>query len=958
MTSYDPARDEAEADGLPRGCGATILITTALITGLMVLVGLFLPPFSLYDRLFGVQYTALSQPGSRAATAEDGLRVSLVSGPAVDLTLGRVPLVTFAYGGDASDWVRQAQAALPRNLALLSDVYRVQYRQPNDALLSFSLVEPSAAQPEVLDVYGYDRANARWEFIPARYNGRRFEAVTARKYDAVALFQVAPTPPLVVVQYDLTQLLTPEAAAIADIVAPAGLQPMLNGALTGSLAPGFDLAADYQVMPILRDFADPRALDTETVNLLLSTPALRREHARQIASLAAGGFDGVWIDYRGLSADQRDNFSAFMRELRSQLNTTRMKLGVVVPAPVNHLGEWDTGPYDWQQIGRYADFVQVNLPLDPQAYLQGEREYARALFTWAVREVDRTRLMMGMTARSIRELNAAYTSVGYDEGLAALGSVVVSAPHTEGGVVVPGSTIRARLDGRPALAGVDMRLNAPYVDYLHADGSRAARVWLMTGNALRWRLDAGAGFALAGAAFYDLLAPDLAEGVSAAIRDYRAQVPPAVSPTDLVLRWRIEGTNGLLQEVITPLGQELETVLNAPDGNYAVNVAITGIGEDVEESPRSGAVVALFEPTATPTPLPTPTPTPLPTVTPTPAPIVATAAPAGSAGGGSNWGAVRPGAGSIRVGQFEYGGHVSNASSAATISAMQRAGMTWLKVQVRYSPGADASAAANYINLARQNGFKSLIGTVGNPGDLAAGGDGFISGYVNWLATIASYGPDAIEVWNEPNLDREWPTGQISGAAYTNMLRLAYDAIKSRNPSVAVISAAPGPTGAEAAYPGRVMNDDRWLAEMVAAGGLNYTDCVGVHYNEGIVPPSVTSGDPRDNYYTRYLRTLLDRYWNIIGGQKPLCFTELGYLTPEGYPPLDPYFAWASGVTVGQQAAWLAEAAALLSQSGRVRMMIVWNVDFTYYGADPMAGFAIIRPGGGCPACDALAAAR
>jgi len=36
--------------------------------------------------------------------------------------------------------------------------------------------------------------------------------------------------------------------------------------------------------------------------------------------------------------------------------------------------------------------------------------------------------------------------------------------------------------------------------------------------------------------------------------------------------------------------------------------------------------------------------------------------------------------------------------------------------------------------------------------------------------------------------------------------------------------------------------------------------------------------------------------------------------------------------------------------------MIIWNVDFTRYDDDPMAGYAIIRPGGACPACDALRA--
>jgi Fe-S cluster biogenesis protein NfuA len=29
-------------------------------------------------------------------------------------------------------------------------------------------------------------------------------------------------------------------------------------------------------------------------------------------------------------------------------------------------------------------------------------------------------------------------------------------------------------------------------------------------------------------------------------------------------------------------------------------------------------------------------------------------------------------------------------------------------------------------------------------------------------------------------------------------------------------------------------------------------------------------------------------------------------------------------------------------------------VDFKDFGADPQAGYAIIRPGGACPACDSL----
>jgi hypothetical protein len=250
------------------------------------------------------------------------------------------------------------------------------------------------------------------------------------------------------------------------------------------------------------------------------------------------------------------------------------------------------------------------------------------------------------------------------------------------------------------------------------------------------------------------------------------------------------------------------------------------------------------------------------------------------------------------------------------------------------------------------------VSTVGHPEDVRNGGDGYFQQYAAWLGQVAAAGADAIEVWNEPNLDREWPEGMISGGLYANMLRAAYQQIKASNGSTIVISAAPAPTGAESAYPGKVRNDDGWLRELVDAGGLQYMDCLGAHYNEGIMPPDATSGDPRQPYYTRYFTSVMNTYWGIVGGQKPICFTELGYLSSEGFGPLPEFFSWASNVTVSQQAAWLAQAAAISSQSGKVRLMIVWNVDYTLYGSDPQGGYAIVRPNGSCPACDALAAAR
>lgn len=313
-----------------------------------------------------------------------------------------------------------------------------------------------------------------------------------------------------------------------------------------------------------------------------------------------------------------------------------------------------------------------------------------------------------------------------------------------------------------------------------------------------------------------------------------------------------------------------------------------------------------------------------------------------------------PGPGPI-TGSFELGGHVFSFSYP---SQMRAAGMTWAKTQIRWDGSAPASIAQGAIDAARSNGFKILLSIVGDRGQLAANPTQYYQNFANFLGGVAALNPDAIEVWNEQNIDREWPAGRIGGAAYTQMLSAAYQAIKRANSNVLVISGAPAPTGFFGGCTGNGCDDAPFLQQMVQAGATQFMDCVGIHYNEGILSPTRTSGDPRGNpnHYTRYYQTMVNTYASIISG-KPLCFTELGYLSPEGYGPLPAGFEWAANVTAQDQAVWLAEATTLAKRSGRVRLLIVWNVDSTEYGADPQAGYAIIRPNNTCSACATLGAA-
>lgn len=330
------------------------------------------------------------------------------------------------------------------------------------------------------------------------------------------------------------------------------------------------------------------------------------------------------------------------------------------------------------------------------------------------------------------------------------------------------------------------------------------------------------------------------------------------------------------------------------------------------------------------------------------------AAPAPDTGATPDPNLPAPVAGSGATGGFELGGHVLELS-ANTKSLMNRSGMTWAKKQLRWNMGDGTGTAAGMINSARAQGLKILLGVVGNPSQMG-NFDDYVTQYAAFVGEVAALGPDAIEVWNEPNIDREWPNGQVNGGNYTRLLAAAFNAIKSRNPNVMVVSGAPAPTGywGTAGCAAEGCNDDVFMQQMAAAGAANYLDCVGLHYNEGIVAPNVNSGDPRGEYPTYYFSSMLQRGYGPFS--KPVCFTELGYLSGQDMGRAIPGgFAWAQNTTVAQHASWLASAASQAAQSGRVRLMIVWNVDFPDQGgADPMGGYAMLRKDGTCPACDQL----
>ncbi|MFT5194490.1 MAG: hypothetical protein ACI9EW_001946 [Cellvibrionaceae bacterium] len=304
--------------------------------------------------------------------------------------------------------------------------------------------------------------------------------------------------------------------------------------------------------------------------------------------------------------------------------------------------------------------------------------------------------------------------------------------------------------------------------------------------------------------------------------------------------------------------------------------------------------------------------------------------------------------GYVDISGFDYGGQTHDFQSP---DVMRRAGMTWVKFQLKWRSDSVPSEINEKLGRAKAAGFKVLVSVTGDPYPTSIDYPAFQT-FMAGLGAL-SPAPDAIEVWNEMNIDFEWPVGQIDPAIYVEqMLKPAYESIKAANPEIMVISGAPAPTGFDNGV--NAWANSRYLNGMVEAGASQYLDCIGIHFNEGATPSTATSGHPAGEYFGWYFVPSMQNTFFAFGGEKPLCFTELGILSGDGYGSLPGNFWWAEQTNSSEQAEWLYQALGLAYTSGYVDLAIIFNVDIFHFEDDPQGGFAIVRPGGGCPFCDSV----
>ncbi|HEY6041955.1 MAG TPA: hypothetical protein VIX58_07480 [Anaerolineae bacterium] len=905
---------------------------------------LALPPISLIERVTTIGYTKV--------TTNDGAVVQDAGGTTLVIPSNAVGQNSAVKLGSlaAATFVNDARAqSLPASIQLKSPVFEVGLKgePPKEANLTIPL--PNDSGPlETLDLYG--QFNNLWFKLPFSINTSD-NVVQAQLNFVPALFVIAQTQPAAPVIGGQVTTKNPANTPVRALVSelnPTGLFIGAEGTIAGDVVPSPELSANAGsiVIPTISNLSaqNPRV---DLVENMLFDNDQRKIHVSMLTDFAVQKlYNGINIDYRGLSADDRTSFTLFIKELASSLHGKNKTLSLVLPSP-KQLSEdqWDTAGYDWALLGRYADEVKITLPADPASYT-GNSPLVVTFLNWAVGQADRYKLQVLFSPLGTDTSGKTAKAIAYSDALNLFGSINAPQP------IEPKQQVTLDLPKLREVGGIKYSTESGLYSFSYKDDKSAVHTVVMeNADSLGRKLALATRFNLRGVVLGDI---DKSDGtdtrVWSTLKKYQAQQQIDVS-SNLAVLWLLNGN---------PIGKsptgDPKYSWTAPEteGNFTLAFALTADGTTALGDKKLGETpikVALK---------PTPTPTPKPTLTPTPKPVVANAnpAPAAPAAPRSNF---------TGRNLFGYGIQVNwgGADREKELGEINSLGFGWAKIQVRWCDVESARGAANpgaiddFVNRANAHGVQVMASIVCAPGwsrsDGGAGGSGppddmqLAADFMGRLAErYCGKGLGAIEVWNEHNLLTEWHGKPLSADLYMDMLRRSYAAIKAKCPSIVVVSGAPTPTGWN---DGVVAIDDGLFLEQLYQRGLKqYSDAIGAHPSGFNVPALCNVLDPACNrpgvsfaapFQSRHhswgflstmttYREIMVRYGD---GAKQIWATEFGWPVGTGGScgggPCHPAGADNSPDNLAE---WFPQSFQWAKRQGYVGVMFVWNLDF--YGGE------------------------
>ena len=317
--------------------------------------------------------------------------------------------------------------------------------------------------------------------------------------------------------------------------------------------------------------------------------------------------------------------------------------------------------------------------------------------------------------------------------------------------------------------------------------------------------------------------------------------------------------------------------------------------------------------------------------------------------------------------------HLRDEDQDEIIEHLDRLGMGWVKVQVSwklYQPYPDDFHAERFAELdqfittANVHNINVLLGVSkapewsrptteldGPPSDFA-----HFETFMAFLAARYQGQVAAYELWNEPNLMREWNGRNLSAADLVELIRVGTNGVRQHDPTAILISAAPATTGIN---DGISAIDDRiYLRQMLEAGIANHVNAIGAHPYGWANPPDSSATNPaphtfsHNNHPSFFFADTLNDYsaiMNEFGVSLPIWVTEFGWGSFDGLDTPPPTgVEYMGNVTAWQQAEYTLRAYELAQTNNQIGPLFLWNLNFgPLLGTEfPESGYSLLTRDG------------
>jgi hypothetical protein len=314
--------------------------------------------------------------------------------------------------------------------------------------------------------------------------------------------------------------------------------------------------------------------------------------------------------------------------------------------------------------------------------------------------------------------------------------------------------------------------------------------------------------------------------------------------------------------------------------------------------------------------------------------------------------------------------HLFAGEPRETLRWAEGVGVEWIKQQVEWHTIEQAPGQFNWVlldqavNLSEEFGFNLLLSVVHAPDHLRTPGEiesgppldyGEFRRFMQQLAERYQGRVEAYELWNEPNLQREWRGEELDPARFVAFVAEGAQGVRAGDPQALVISGGPAVTGIN---DGVTAIDDRiYMRGMLEAGVAQWVDGIGVHPYGFANPPEESVHDAQhvapshNDHPSFFFRDTLETYRRLLleygAGDVELWVTEFGWASAEGMGAIDRAgVGYMYDVSEQQQAAYTVRAFEMGLGTEWVGPMFLWNLNIApIWGGDrAVSAYSLLRP--------------